>query len=751
METWLIDKFWGGNSEGTKTGIKNSFYLSQGLDYKTDPDVLTGNKKLVKNSGATVDGLVKWMVKAGTDIYMYADNGDVYKRTSGGTWSTSTTLANGAGQGLEVFDDYLFAIDNDGIHKYGPLSNSPSWQTDFLVSAANEIDINTLTSGNTYQLPTSITENATNREDFTPTVNNITGVAVKVAVKGAGDWTLTVHDSGDAVVAAKTITNANMPSSGWVRFEFTGVHTITVSGSYHFHLTVSSGTTSTVVTTTASDLNTSSHATLREYLTEDVDQEESAFTTVSETDIYTLPTSISEAATARQSFVPERSNLSAVSVAVYEKGSGDWTLTVHDDRDRVVATKTITNANMKQGKGYVKFEFSSAVSVVPDATYHFHLTVTSGTSTVLVTTASDLETVGYRTHYQILSTDTQWHPALYFPAAQKLCIGNGNFLAVYDNVLYREPGARTGSERLQFAKEEKVRCLALYTDYLAIGVWKGTSVSDDGESRIYFWNGTSRTYSNFKDIPGEVNAMITGNDGLLYVWHGGYGHLSIFDGSLTLVKTIPLVGENKTIEIYPGAVSNWRGVPHFGISDGTSTTVQRGVWAYGTVNKNFPRSLNLEYPISTGTTTGTGVQIGALLGVGPDQIFVSWKDSSSYGVDLIDTANDQASVYVETLYFDANTPHLPKNATAIKVTHYPLASGQSITVEYKADNTTGGWTQALVSNTAGETTETAALKVGDTGEWKELKLKITLASDGADLPKFLSGAVFFEINKQQQE
>jgi hypothetical protein len=36
---------------------------------------------------------------------------------------------------------------------------------------------------------------------------------IKVAAKGTGDWTITIHDTTNRIIASKTITNANMASA----------------------------------------------------------------------------------------------------------------------------------------------------------------------------------------------------------------------------------------------------------------------------------------------------------------------------------------------------------------------------------------------------------------------------------------------------------------------------------------------------------------------------------------------------------
>jgi hypothetical protein len=735
--TYLVDNFIGGLSEGSKKGQEGSYRGGIGIDFRTDPDLITSLRKLKLDSSATVDALPLWFKTYGTDLYIGADNGDVYKRNSGGTYS----LINAFGSritGMEIFDDYLFIAQDDNLNRYGPLSGTPAVQTDFLKSSDGEADqLSGATALNTYTLQTSINEGATHKKNFTPAASNIAGVVINVVSKGTGDITVTVHDGSNNVVATKTIVAADA-INGVTRFEFTESVPITAAGSYHFHATVSTGTT-TIRAATASDHDTAEYATLQYYTTEDVDQSNDLDALVNTS--VTTATTISELAVGRQTFTPERSSLAAVSLLVNVNGTGNWTVTVHDSFNATVGTATLSNANVDERKVYAKFSFTTPLKVLPGAQYHFHVTTTVADGSIYSETASDLEGIGFRTHYSVIEDDDHWHPMKFFPNSGKIVIGNSNFLAVYDNIIYREDGAATGSERLQFAYEEKVRALALVGDYLAIGTWKGTSIGDDGDGRLYLWDGISAGINAFKDVPGEVNAMVAGEDGLLYVWVGGRGDIYVYSGSLELVKTLKNIDQNTTIEIYPGAVTMWDGIPRFGISAGSDTTIPRVVHSFGHKSSSYPKALSTDYPISTGTTSNA-VSIGALHGLGPAKFYVGWKDVSTYGVDIIDTANDQASTTYETLIFDDERPDQTKRAHSVRITFPVLATGQTITLAYKADRA-AAWTTLGTASFASDSTirfKTFSLDV----RFTEIEFKVTLATSTASAPGLISLAMNFE-------
>jgi len=92
-------------------------------------------------------------------------------------------------------------------------SGSPTYVTDVPFPSPTtrlDIDQSATTTGNTYTTPLAISESATNRKTFVPAKDPQKSIAVLVAAKGTGDWTITVHDSFNNVIATATILNANI-------------------------------------------------------------------------------------------------------------------------------------------------------------------------------------------------------------------------------------------------------------------------------------------------------------------------------------------------------------------------------------------------------------------------------------------------------------------------------------------------------------------------------------------------------------
>ena len=127
-------KFSGGISPFQKVGIDGAFRYSSHTQLHEDPNYITLAQAPAKVSGSICIDLVKWMQDASpysTDRYGYGDTGTIYKITSAESWSVDragATVANGStGQGLCIFDDYLYYATSTTIGRKGKLSGKYLW------------------------------------------------------------------------------------------------------------------------------------------------------------------------------------------------------------------------------------------------------------------------------------------------------------------------------------------------------------------------------------------------------------------------------------------------------------------------------------------------------------------------------------------------------------------------------------------------------------------------------------------------
>lgn len=120
---------------------------------------------------------------------------------------------------------------------------------------------------------------------------------------------------------------------------------------------------------------------------------------------YAVPTGLSELAADKFSFIPEKIAYNqSIDVFIVDKGTGDWTMEIHDSNNNRVQMPDHTNFPVKTTTGIVTIPNASLTSGAyntfyinwdnprPDVTYHLHLYSTVADGTVKVTTghANDL-------------------------------------------------------------------------------------------------------------------------------------------------------------------------------------------------------------------------------------------------------------------------------------------------------------------------------------------------------------------------
>ena len=131
---WVTDRFYGGLSEAQKEGPKGSFLYGDRLDIKSDLTSVTALTKTTKDSGSVITDLPKWIEHDSVNdkTYAYGDDGNFYEE-SAGTWSALTAPTTAKGQGMRIWNDYVYLRKTSAIARYGVLSGSPtitqSWQT----------------------------------------------------------------------------------------------------------------------------------------------------------------------------------------------------------------------------------------------------------------------------------------------------------------------------------------------------------------------------------------------------------------------------------------------------------------------------------------------------------------------------------------------------------------------------------------------------------------------------------------------
>lgn len=425
------------------------------------------------------------------------------------------------------------------------------------------------------------------------------------------------------------------------------------------------------------------------------------------TNFTNLTTSFTEATMSRRFFQSDIEPLNKVSVFVTNKGTGDFTLTLHDGLNNVLATSTVTNANLVNNH-FNDFVFSSApnsqvrIYIAPNArTYHFHLTSTVADGIVASTAFNDLSTCDLQVWAdRMVVTKNGLHPIQRF--MQFECIGNGNYLSVWEPLTEPPTNSEWLRHKLVFPREYEVCGLALINEFIVIAAEKNTSSSTSipQEGQLFFWDGTSATYNYNVAIPEGSPHRLRAYKNVAYYYAGG-AEWAITSPTTQPVKIRTMPGSDTTysgaaapITIYPYAATV-KGSTHLIAypSTTTNTGITYGVYSWGAVDKNYPDSFGYYYPISTGSqnySASNNLSIGMLKAFG-DTLHISWRDdlNGGYGIDVVNNASlPVATATWQSMIFDGGYAGKRKGGNYIEA-YYSLPAGATIQMSYNIDRS--GW------------------------------------------------------------
>lgn len=418
------------------------------------------------------------------------------------------------------------------------------------------------------------------------------------------------------------------------------------------------------------------------------------------TSTYTTTNAINEGATHKLSITPTIEPLYSVKLWVTAKGSDDITVTMHDEANNVLGAVTKTAASLTNG-ALNEFVFTNVrMSTKPTAaTYHFHVThATSSSTTIGTGTASDLSDARFESlSNRLVQPNNGLHPAYEF--LQYILILNERYLAVWEPISQTNPTELEFLQhRLTFPSGYEGTSGAIWTEYFAIGAEKrSTSATNEfQQGKIFFWDGISTTYNFVLDIPEGAPYGLYSHKGVLYYMAGGAWYAWSGGQPVKLFQMPNTDFEFTDSETYmlnlPHTMAVRNNILLAGFpSETNSTNIEHGVYSFGSRDKNYNESFGYSYTISSGTITNGTLRIGIVKSFG-DKLFISWRDSSTYGVDIVDTNSDPfGTATYESLIIDNGRPNKDKQATVYKIGFKSLPTGATVTPKYKIDRA-NSWT-----------------------------------------------------------
>lgn len=432
------------------------------------------------------------------------------------------------------------------------------------------------------------------------------------------------------------------------------------------------------------------------------------------TNTYTPPTAINESAANMRAFTSDIEPFYSIKVKVVSKGTGNWTLTLHDDANNSLGSATITNAILNTSQ-LNEFAFSTPVRalVSPNArTYHFHITSTVADGTLQTTTANSLADCDMELWANALvTTISTYHPIYQF--ANLTLIGNERYIESYEPLQDQPTTADLSRHRITFPPGYEAIGFAQLELYVAIAAAKRSTAGTFQEGKIFLWDGIQTTYNRYWDVPEGAPESLFSEKNILAFIAGGALYRSAGTQPVK-VRTFrntdsEFTGISDTTYAPVHGMTVRRGVLLTGYPYSTTNhTLEHGVYALGHISNQYPESWTFNYTMSSGSVLNNGsnnLRIGMVKNYG-DTLYMSWRDDSAapqkYGVDIVNNSSAPASDFDFQMLQWFPMPWKPKAAQKAVATFQPLPSGTSLRLKYKIDGE-ANWNYGDYYSTVGAT------------------------------------------------
>lgn len=271
--------------------------------------------------------------------------------------------------------------------------------------------------------------------------------------------------------------------------------------------------------------------------------------------------------------------------------------------------------------------------------------------------------------------DKEFHPIV--EQNLKLYIGDKIDIAQVD-----EWGNFSPQTNFTLRAPERIQTMIDYDLDILVGTQRGS------QGRVLRWFTENESW-NAEDTIEEsgVNAFIR-DDNFVYVQAGDHGQIYFYNGE-KLLKDKRIPGEYKPLSsarVYPNAVGYHLGVPVFGFSNISGNPAPQGLYSYGSHSKDYPVTLSLDFPLSTGDFTN--ITIGAVLTVGAD-LYTAYKIDNGatviYGVDKLNWNKKYDKAYFLTRFLTAGEDRsVSKSISRLHVPFHSLPADTEVKVSLKS-------------------------------------------------------------------
>jgi hypothetical protein len=309
-----------------------------------------------------------------------------------------------------------------------------------------------------------------------------------------------------------------------------------------------------------------------------------------------------------------------------------------------------------------------------------------------------------------------------------LYIGDNNLVAQVE-------GDSFVADALDIKEPLRIKSLGKINVDLLIGTWVSDVIT---ATELLRWNTYSVSFSSSDTIPEVgINAFFP-SDNIVLVQAGLSGNIYAYNGSeLELYKNIP--GEYTPTSyayVHPSSVGNMSGQVLFGMSNGAGNPCDMGVYRMARHDTKYPFIFDMPYPISERSGTSrvtTSIEIGGIA-VSGFNIYVAWKNGTTYGIDKVDYTTKLDGAYFETRVMSLGR-ELLSTVGSVSMSYYQIPANCDLTIQY--DKNYAGFTSMST------TVDTGRLSVSSEEgiEASTVAIKVTFGTDSNNAPSIEHGVI----------
>lgn len=323
---------------------------------------------------------------------------------------------------------------------------------------------------------------------------------------------------------------------------------------------------------------------------------------------------------------------------------------------------------------------------------------------------------GFHDDYKTIDSDTSFHPMIIF--GDYLVIGCGRYID------HMTTGGTLTTTAVDLPLGYKIRCMAIYGNKLYLGTWKGATIYEQPEAKLFSCTMSQMLAGTFEEVLSMkecgIHALTLWKNNLI-IFAGITGNIYAYNGAtLTHIKSLPRINVNfgHWGQICPNAVAEYNGNLVFGFS--TSTADYGGIYM---LDKNN-LALTSSHIVSTGAIAA--LSIYSIFQASTNIFYVGAAEGSNYFIDTINTANRIASTaFWESQIYDIEQGGESASVNGIELVAKPMSASTSVKIEYKLDNASS-WSDWVTVTSANQVTP-IWLAIG-AGKTIQIRLEFTCAT-----------------------